>query len=239
MAKKIITSLTASAVAIFMLGGCAEQGLVADDSYNRTKTGALTGAIGGAIIGASTGNHSGKRALIGALIGGAAGAAVGYSLDQQANAVANALGTGVSTDPLAELDPNREIIVTKTNNYVKIMFRDSMMFKVGSATPQPSAQNKINKVGTVLQRYPQTIVQVAGFTDNTGGYSYNQGLSERRAGNVAYKFENAGASNVSSLGCSYNAPIAPNTTASNKSLNRRVEVYLYPNSNVQINPCQQ
>ena len=144
-----------------------------------------------------------------------------------------------STDPLAELDPNREIVVTKTPSYVKIMFRDSMMFKVGSATPQPSAQNKINKVGMVLKRYPQTIVQVAGFTDNTGGYSYNQGLSERRAGNVAYQFENAGASSVNSVGCSYNAPIAPNTTASNKSLNRRVEVYLYPNTASQINPCQQ
>jgi outer membrane protein OmpA-like peptidoglycan-associated protein len=91
----------------------------------------------------------------------------------------------------------------------------------------------------VLQQYPQTIVQVAGFTDNSGSYGYNQDLSERRAENVAYQFANAGASNVSSLGCSYNAPVAPNTTASNKSLNRRVEVYLYPNTNVQINPCQQ
>lgn len=239
MAKKIITSFTASVVAVLMLGGCVEQGLVVDNSYNRTKMGALSGAVTGAIVGASTGNHSGKRALIGALIGGVAGAAVGYSLDEQANAVARALGTGVSMDPLAELDPNREIVVTKTDTYVKIMFRDSMMFKVDSATPQPSAQNKINKAGMVLQRYPQTIVQVAGFTDNTGGYSYNQSLSERRAGNVAYQFEKAGALNVSSVGCSYNAPIAPNTTTSNKSLNRRVEVYLYPNANVQINPCQQ
>ncbi len=239
MTKNLKRSLIASSVAIFMLGGCVEQGLVADNSYNRTKMGALGGAVTGAIIGASTGNHSGKRALIGALIGGAAGAAIGYSLDQQANEVARALGTGVSKDPLAELDPNREIVVTKTDSYVKIMFRDSMMFKVDSAIPQPSAQNKINKVGMVLQRYPQTIVQVAGFTDNTGSYQYNQGLSERRAKNVANAFASSGALNVSAVGCSYNAPIAPNTTAQNKSLNRRVEVYLYPNTQSQINPCQQ
>ena len=239
MTKKIKTSLIASSVAVMLLGGCAEQGLVADDSYTRTKTGAVTGAIGGAIIGAATGNHSGKRALIGALIGGAVGAGVGYSLDQQANAVARALGTGVSNDPLAELDPNKEIIVAKTDTYVKITFRDSMMFAVNSAAPRSSAQSKINKVSSVLKQYPQTIVQVAGFTDNTGSYSYNQGLSERRADNVANVFENAGTSNVSAVGCSYNAPVAPNTTASNKSLNRRVEVYLYPNANAQINPCQQ
>ncbi|MDD5406300.1 MAG: OmpA family protein [Sulfurovaceae bacterium] len=239
MTKKIKTSLIASSVAVMLLGGCAEQGLVADDSYTRTKTGAVTGAIGGAILGAATGNHSGKRALIGALIGGAVGAGVGYSLDQQANAVARALGTGVSNDPLAELDPNREIIVTKTDTYVKITFRDSMMFAVDSATPRATAQSKINKVGTVLQKYPQTIVQVAGFTDNTGGYDYNQGLSEKRADNVANVFENAGASNVSAVGCSYSAPVVPNTTASNKSLNRRVEVYLYPNEDAQIDPCRQ
>lgn len=240
MTNKLKTSLLASGVAIALLGGCAQQGLVADDSYNRTKTGAVAGAIGGAIIGATTkGHNKGQRALVGALIGGAVGAGIGYSLDQQANEVARALGTGVSNDPLAELDPNREIIVTKTDSYVKITFRDSMMFAVNSATPKASAQNKINKVAKVLEQYPQTIVQIAGFTDNTGSYSYNQGLSERRADSVARAFENAGASMVSATGCSYNAPIAPNTTASNKSLNRRVEVYLYPNENEQINPCQQ
>jgi outer membrane protein OmpA-like peptidoglycan-associated protein len=240
MTKKFKTSLIASTIAVMLLGGCAEQGLVADNSYNRTKTGAVTGAIGGAVIGAATGgHHKGQRALVGALIGGAVGAGIGYSLDQQANEVASALGTGVSNDPLAELDPKREIIVTKTDTYVKIMFRDNMMFAVNSATPRASAQKKINKVGMVLQQYPQTIVQVAGFTDDTGSYDYNQELSEKRADNVAYDFEDAGASNVSSIGCSYNAPIAPNTTASNKALNRRVEVYLYPNADVQIDPCQE
>jgi outer membrane protein OmpA-like peptidoglycan-associated protein len=240
MKTTLKTSLTASALAVLMLGGCVNQGLVAEqDQYNRTKIGAIGGALAGAVLGASTGNHSGKRALIGAALGGVAGAAVGYSLDAQANAVAKALGTGVSNDPLAALDPNRDIIVTKTPQYVLITFRDNMMFAVNSATPQASAANKIAKVGQVLQKYPTTIVQVAGFTDNSGSYQYNQGLSDRRASNVASAFANSGASNVNSIGCSYNAPIAPNTTAQNKSLNRRVEVYLYPNAQSQINPCQQ
>lgn len=240
MKTTLKTSLVASSLAVLMLGGCVNQGLVAEqDQYNRTKIGAIGGALAGAVIGASTGNHSGKRALIGAALGGLGGAAIGYSLDAQANAVAKALGTGVSNDPLAALDPNRDIIVTKTPQYVQITFRDNMMFAVNSATPQQSAANKIAKVGQVLQKYPSTIVQVAGFTDNSGSYQYNQGLSDRRAANVASVFANSGANNVGSVGCSYNAPIAPNTTAQNKSLNRRVEVYLYPNAQSQINPCQQ
>lgn len=244
MTKTLKTSLVASSVAIMMLGGCVNQGLVAEqDQYNRTKIGAIGGLLAGAVLGAATSHGNAKetrkRALIGGLLGGAGGAAVGYSMDVQANAVAKALGTGVSNDPLAALDPNREIIVTKTPQYVQITFRDSMMFAVNSATPQPSAANKIAKVGQVLQKYPTTIVQVAGFTDNSGSYQYNQGLSDRRASNVANAFASSGASNVSAVGCSYNAPIAPNTSAQNKSLNRRVEVYLYPNTQSQINPCQQ
>jgi len=131
---KLHKSILASSVALFMLAGCYNQpGLVQDESYNRTKTGAATGALAGAAIGYNTGSRDSKSAIIGGLLGAALGGAVGYSMDQQANEVARALGTGVNNDPLAALDPNNDIIVSKTNAYVKIMFRDRMMFAVDSA----------------------------------------------------------------------------------------------------------
>ncbi|HHO42457.1 MAG TPA: OmpA family protein [Epsilonproteobacteria bacterium] len=237
--------LVASSLTLMMLGGCVNQGLVEQNSTTRTKTGAVIGAIGGAVVGATTG-PSGKsstktrqRALIGAALGGVAGAGIGYSLDQQADKIARALGTGVNNDPLAALDPNQDLIVSKSDNYVKIMFRDSMMFAVDSATLQPSAATKVSKVGQLLQEYPQTIVQVAGFTDNSGSYDYNLGLSQRRASGVSNTLYNTGIQNsISAVGCSYNNEIVPNTTAANKALNRRVEVYLYADQNALINPCQ-
>ena len=119
---KLKKQIVAASAAAFMLGGCYNQpGLVEDQSYNRTKTGAATGALAGSVIGYNTGSRDAKSAIIGGLLGAAVGGAVGYSMDQQANEVARALGTGVNNDPLAALDPRRDIVVSKTNDHVKII----------------------------------------------------------------------------------------------------------------------
>jgi outer membrane protein OmpA-like peptidoglycan-associated protein len=234
---KLTKPILAATLAAFMLGGCYNQpGLVEDTSYNRTKTGAATGALAGAAIGYNTGSRDSKSAIIGGLLGAALGGAVGYSMDQQANEVARALGTGVNNDPLAALDPNRDIVVSKTNNYVKIMFRDRMMFATASSRLQPSARAKVQKVGQVLANYPQTVVGVAGFTDNVGSYSYNLDLSKRRASSVSNLLSVNG--RPYTKGCSYNKAIAPNDSARNRALNRRVEVYLYADRNRMSDPCR-
>ncbi len=234
---RLLKPILASTVAVFMLGGCYNQpGLVQDESYDRTKTGAATGALAGAMIGYNTGSREANSAISGGLLGAAAGGAIGYNMDQQANEVARALGTGVNNDPLAALDPNQNIIVSKTNDYVKIMFRDRMMFATGSSNLQSSAKTKVKKVGQLLANYPQTVVGVAGFTDDQGSYAYNKGLSERRARTVANILAVNGYPKTK--GCSYDKAIAPNNSAQNRGLNRRVEVYLYSNSSKMTDPCR-
>ena len=234
---KLHKTILLSTTAALMLGGCYNQpGLVQDESYNRTKTGAATGAAAGAMIGYNTGKRDAKSAIIGGLLGAALGGAVGYSMDQQANEIARALGTGVNNDPLAALDPNNDIIVSKTNTYVKIMFRDRMMFASGSSNLQSRAKSKVRKVGQLLANYPQTVVGVAGFTDNTGSYDYNQGLSQRRANTVGNLLVTNG--RPFTKGCSYDKAIAPNNSAKNKALNRRVEVYLYADQSNMSDPCR-
>ena len=234
---KLLKPIVATSVAAFMLGGCYNQpGLVQDESYNRTKTGAATGALAGAAIGYNTGSRDAKSAIIGGLLGAALGGAVGYNMDQQANEIARALGTGVNNDPLAALDPNNNIIVSKANNYVKIMFRDRMMFATGSSNLQSSARAKVQKVGQLLANYPQTVVGVAGFTDNVGSYSYNLDLSKRRASSVSNLLTVNG--RPFTKGCSYNKAIAPNDSAKNRALNRRVEVYMYADSKKMSDPCR-
>lgn len=236
MKMKLLKPLLASTVTIFMLAGCYNQpGLVQDENYDRTKTGAATGALAGAALGYNTGSRDAKSAIIGGLLGAALGGGIGYSMDDQANEIARALGTGVNNDPLAALDPNQTLIVSKTSNYVKIMFRDPMMFASASATLQSSAKSKVKTVGKLLANYPQTVVGVAGFTDNQGGYDYNQGLSQRRAATVANLLAINGYPKTK--GCSYDKAIVPNNSASNRALNRRVEVYLYSNQNMS-DPCR-
>jgi len=235
---KLIKPIITAAVATFILQGCYNQpGLIQDNNYDRTKTGAIMGAIAGAVTGYNTkGHHKNRRAAIGAIAGAALGGAIGYSLDEQANTIARALGTGVNNDPLAALDPNNTLIVSKHPNYVKIMFRDPMMFATNSDRLQPQARNKVQKVAQLLAKYPETIIGVAGFTDNTGGFAYNQELSQRRAKRVGNILSIN--SRAYTKGCSYDKAIAPNNSARNKALNRRVEVYLYANQNNMTDPCR-
>ncbi len=235
---KLYKSILAASVSSFILAGCYNQpGLVEDTSYNRTKTGTVAGALTGAIIGYNTkGHHKNRRAAIGALAGAVLGGGAGYLLDEQANAVARALGTGVSTDPLAAIDPRRDIIVTKHPNYVNILFRDKMMFATDSSNLQPSARYKVQKLAQVLQQYPQTVVGVAGFTDNRGSYEYNKRLSEKRAKTVANLLAVNGYPKIK--GCAYEKPLAPNDTPENRALNRRVEVYLYADPSKMTDPCR-
>ena len=232
MKKFSISSMAVMAVAAMVLTGCASTGT--SNMTDGVVGGAAAGALAGQLIGGDT-----TSTLVGAAIGAAAGGAIGYSLDQQANDIARSLGTGVNNDPLAYLDPEQDLIVSNNGQYVKIMFRDSMMFPTNSSRLTRSASYKVGKVGEILRQYPQTIVETAGYTDNRGGYNYNMSLSRERAKSVADKLYMSGIQNQSFVtGCSLQNPLAANTSSQNMALNRRVEVYLYPNNDVRANVCR-
>ncbi len=232
--KKIIAPL----VILPLLSGCVSQ-MPESVQGEKTQNGAAIGAVAGAILGAVTSkHHKGKNAAIGAAAGAALGGVIGYNMDQQAAEVARALDTKVDNSPGAELNRDQDIIVTKTDKYVKITFREAMMFPTNSSTLTPSARMKINKLVGILKNYPTTLIQVVGHTDNRGSHSYNQQLSERRAGNVANIIRQSGINNaIYKRGCSYDKPVVPNTNQSNMSLNRRVEVFLYPSREFVVDQC--
>ncbi len=232
MSHKIWRSVAAVSIAAAMFSGCASTGT------SNTTDGLIGGAAAGALAGQLIGGNT-QSTLIGAAIGSAAGGLIGYSLDEQANNIARSLGTGVNNDPLAYLDPNQDLIVSNNGKYVKIMFRDRMMFPTGSSRLTNTASYKVAKVGRILREYPQTIVQVAGYTDDRGGYNYNYNLSQKRAKSVSNRLYREGINNPSyTTGCSYNKALVPNNSERNMALNRRVEIYLYPNNDVRVNPCR-
>ncbi len=243
MNQKILKPILASSLAALLFSGCVQGGMPtinnADGTPNRTQTGAILGGLLGAVIGGSTANHSGKRVAIGGAVGAAVGAAIGYSLDQQAAEVAQVLNTNVDNNPNAEQNVDNDLIVSNTDKYVKIMFRDDMMFATNSSVPTASAQAKIAKLTPVLRKYPNTIIQTVGHTDNRGSFQYNQRLSEARASSVGNTIHSSGITNpIYSKGCSFSKPIAQNTSDINMALNRRVEIYLYPNQESVIDPCR-
>ena len=246
MKTNFLKQLAATSLIAAMITGCATQGNNPQPNSNnsgmsKTQTGALIGGILGAVIGGTTkGNNKGKRVLIGGAIGAAIGGGIGYSMDKQAKEVADKLNTDVNNNPNAALDPDNDLIVSNTDKYVKIMLRDSMVFETNSAVPTHEASRKIAKISDVLTNYPNTIIQVVGFTDSRGSYEYNQKLSEQRASNVGNTIYNSGIKNqVFSKGCSFNKPVAPNTNKENMALNRRVEIYLYANQEAIVDACKQ
>ena len=78
----------------------------------------------------------------------------------------------------------------------------------------------------VLRRNPDLHVEIQGHTDSRGSAPYNQKLSERRAGSVRDYFVRKGIApeRLSSAGYGLTIPVAPNTTADGRAMNRRVEL---------------
>ncbi|NPA61063.1 MAG: OmpA family protein [Epsilonproteobacteria bacterium] len=244
MRRNGIKSIVLISSAMLILGGCTatQQGSQEPNSgLSKTQIGAIAGAVLGATVGGVTDTERtsrSRRVLIGAGAGAAIGAAIGYSLDKQAQEVAQVLNTNVDNSPEAEKNPNKELVVSNTEKFVKIMFRSPMMFVTNSITPTPSARAEIQRMIPVFRKYPNMIIQTVGHTDNRGSYEHNQRLSEGRAISVANILKNNGIKNpIYSKGCSYLKPVVPNSNSTNWALNRRVEVYLYPNKESVIDPC--
>ncbi len=241
MKIKNLKTIISSSIITSMLVGCAAN---SSNQPSQNNNGALLGTVIGATAGLILGNNVGggsktRNKMIGVALGGAIGGAIGYSIDKQAKEVADSLNTDVNNNPNAVLDPSQDLIVSNTDKFVKVMFRDKMMFQTNSSIPTQSAESKIAKVSAVLDKYPNTIVQVVGYTDSRGAYDYNKRLSQKRASNVGNTLFKSGVKNqIFSKGCSYDKPIAPNTSKENMALNRRVEIYLYPNTQAIVDVCK-
>lgn len=179
--------------------------------------GAGGGAIAGAIIGSATGADPRVAALIGAGIGGLTGAAIGNYMDQQeAELRAQLQGTGVS--------------VTRVGNQIILNMPSNITFATDSDTVQAQFNETLVSVGLVLKKFNKTVIDVYGFTDNTGSDTYNLDLSQRRAVAVATVLANQGIDQrrFYITGKGEAAPIASNATEAGRAQNRRVEIQLSP-----------
>ena len=100
-------------------------------------------------------------------------------------------------------------------------------FDFDKATLRPDAEAILSEAVSILQKYPQLKVEVAGHTDAVGTDQYNQGLSERRAATVYSYLTNAGIDAgrlVGPNGFGESRPIDTNDTAEGRAKNRRTEL---------------
>ena len=120
-----------------------------------------------------------------------------------------------------------ELQAKKTERGMIITIGD-VLFATNQATLTPAGVATVRKLAEVLVQNPERTVLVEGFTDSTGGTAHNQALSERRANSVrdALLGMGVGRERVAARGYGEAHPVAPNDTAGNRQLNRRVEIVL-------------
>jgi len=185
----------------------------------RTRTGAVVGAGTGGAIGAIIGKQTGNTAagaIIGAAIGGAAGAYIGRYMDRQAEEIQRDL-EGAKVERVGE--------------GIKITFDSGILFDVNKAELQPAAQQNLNELATILNKYPDTEILIEGHTDSQGTEEHNLNLSRSRAQSVANHLagHNVIASRFTIMGYGESQPIADNETSMGRQQNRRVELAIMAN----------
>ena len=104
-------------------------------------------------------------------------------------------------------------------------------FTSGSSKIPVESEELLKKVTDVVQGINAKNIQIQGHTDTTGSAKINQILSEKRAKEVATFMQKQGIqTNLEAKGFASNMPITNNTTAKNRSLNRRVDVVITANA---------
>lgn len=216
------SAIVAATAAALLLSSCATYtGQTSDpNDPNHTRTGALIGAGIGAVAGLLSGGDAverRQRAMVGAGVGGLAGAGIGAYQDRQEAALRKSLaGTGVD--------------VVRDGDNITLNMPGNITFAFDSSNLQGQFYPVLDNVASTLTQYNQTVIEVAGHTDNVGTDAYNQTLSQQRANAVATYLTGKGVmqQRMMVVGAGEGHPIASNDTEAGRAQNRRVEITIVP-----------
>lgn len=204
---------------------CCILTIIACAPQTNTQKGATYGAAGGAVAGAVIGQIIGGDTeatligtAIGAAVGGAGGAAVGSMMDKQEAEMRQALAESEAA------------AIRREGNLLAISLRGDVTFDTNSAIVRPGLYSEIDRIASVLIKYPDTVIQVEGHTDSTGSESYNMDLSSRRAEAVKNLLVQKGVepSRILTIAYGESKPIASNDSDYGRAKNRRVEIKVAP-----------
>lgn len=202
--KKQAMALTAFVAFGALNAGCQDAG-------KKTAYGAGIGAAAGAAVGAVIGHQTGNRAggaLIGGALGGGLGGVVGNRLDKQAKEL----------EAVAETKRTEQGVISK--------LKSDILFDTGKAQLKTAAVDNLGKMSSIMKKYPENVLTVKGYTDNTGSKAINTKLSEQRASAVKQQLVAGGipANTITVVGMADENPVAGNDTAAGRAQNRRVEI---------------
>lgn len=126
------------------------------------------------------------------------------------------------------------IDVNFTSQYVQLTLEGGMLFDSGKTDLKEESLPVLDKIGLMLERYSESIIEIEGHTDNVpmsgAKYSDNDELSSGRALSVfRYLIEhtNLDKAMIKHSGRGEYVPLADNSTLEGRALNRRVEIRIY------------
>lgn len=102
-------------------------------------------------------------------------------------------------------------------------------FDFDKATIRPESYPILDNTARLLKENPGIIVEIQGYTDNSGSFNYNQKLSLKRAQavvNYLVEKHNIEPSRLFAQGYGEANPIFPNDTKAGRIMNRRVEFFV-------------
>jgi outer membrane protein OmpA-like peptidoglycan-associated protein len=101
-----------------------------------------------------------------------------------------------------------------------------VLFETGKYALSADAQLKLAKLSGIIQAHPGLNLAIEGYTDTTGTADFNLKLSQQRADVVRTFLISQGlsADTITSKGLGEANPVAENSTAAGRKLNRRVEI---------------
>jgi len=219
--KKLIIAL--GIVSVATLSGCTTfDPYTGEEKTTNTAKGAGIGASAAMVLSYlankdKSSSERKKRLLRDAGIGAIVGGGTGYYMDTQEAKLRKQLrNSGVS--------------VVRDGDNINLIMPGNITFPSNGSQLMSGFYDVLDSVALVLEEFEKTTIVVAGYTDSKGSESYNQKLSENRANAVAAYLmtRKINKARFDTVGFGEHSPIADNSTAEGRALNRRVELSLIP-----------
>ena len=191
----------------------------------KTQSGALLGAGAGGLAGAGIGALAGggKGAVVGGAVGAAAGAGagalIGNYMDKQEKALKDVKGANVE----------------RQGDKLVVKFNSAILFDTGKSKLKPASKSDLTNFAKVLKEYKDTDLVVEGHTDNKGKKATNKKLSLARANAVIALLQSEGVdrARLTPQGYADDKPVAPNNNEAGRAQNRRVQIQITANQQLQ------
>lgn len=145
-------------------------------------------------------------------------------------------------DAVKQSGIDEQVDIDFNSEYVQLNLSGAILFETGQSDLMTEAYPLMDKIDTILEKYKDNLIEVEGHTDNVpihnSKYPDNNVLSMYRALSVADYMRgatNIEPSHIKSSGRGDYIPVADNSTAEGRALNRRVVIKIYNSYNSDFN----